>query len=229
MSETALSGALQDYLRAIYCLEREAGGVSTSLLAERLGVSQPSVTSMLKKLASRKLISYTPYLSVTLTMAGERFALEMVRHHRLIETYLQRALGFGLEALDDEADRLEHAISEKLEEKIDEVLGRPAFDPHGSPIPGRDGRVSERDLVPLASLGSGESAVVSQLTCRDPKQLRHLESIGLVPGAVVRVKVADSGSGIMRLQLDSSVDEPVGESIACCVLVSKTQVSLKKG
>jgi DtxR family Mn-dependent transcriptional regulator len=184
---------------------------------------------MMKKLASKKLISYTPYLSITLTMAGERLALEMVRHHRLIETYLQRALGFGLEALDDEADRLEHAISEKLEEKIDAVLGHPAFDPHGSPIPDRDGRVSERDLVALASLGSGEKAVVSQLTCRDPRQLRHLESIGLVPGAAVKVKVADSGSGIMRLELASRRDEPVGETIACCVLVSKTQVSPKKG
>ena len=162
-------------------------------------------------------------------MAGERLALEMVRHHRLIETYLQRALGFGLEALDDEADRLEHAISEKLEEKIDEVLGRPTFDPHGSPIPDRDGRISERNLVPLASLRSGESAVVSQLICRDPNQLRQLESIGLVPGAAVRVKVADSGSGIIRLELASSFDEPVGERIANCVLVSKTQIGPKKG
>ncbi len=157
MSEIALSGALQDYLRAIYCLEREAGGASTSLLAERLGVSQPSVTSMMKKLASRKLISYAPYLSISLTKAGERRALEMVRHHRLIETYLQRALGFGLEELHDEAEILEHALSEKLEERIDAMLGYPAFDPHGSPIPDREGHVSARSLVPLASLGRGES------------------------------------------------------------------------
>jgi len=221
MTEIALSGALQDYLRAIYCLEREAGGASTSLLAERLGVSQPSVTSMMKKLASRKLISYAPYLSISLTKAGQRRALEMVRHHRLIETYLQRALGFGLEELHDEAEILEHALSEKLEERIDAMLGYPAFDPHGSPIPDREGHVSERSLVPLASLGRGERATVGQITCRAPKQLRHLQEIGLVPGAVVRVKGSDAGSGITRIELASRPDEPIGESIARCVLVSK--------
>lgn len=222
MAAVTLSGAFQDYLRAIYCLERESGEVSTSLLAQRLGVAQPSVTSMLKKLASRKLISYTPYLSITLTMAGEKLALETVRHHRLIETYLQRALGFGLEELDEEAERLEHAMSEKLEKKIDAFLGHPAFDPHGSPIPDLDGKIRKRDLVPLASLASGERAVVSQITCRASKQLRHLESIGLIPGASVHVKEADTGNGVMRLEVDSRTDEPVGESIACCILMSRT-------
>src|SRR5271157_835116 len=156
MPEAAISGALQDYLKAIYCLEREAAGASTSLLAGRLGVSQPSVTSMVKKLAARKLITHTPYLSINLTPTGERLALETVRHHRLIETYLQRALGMGLEELHDEAERLEHAISEKLEDRIDAFLEHPAFDPHGSPIPDREGRVSQRDLVPLSQLRPGE-------------------------------------------------------------------------
>jgi len=222
-SNETLSGTLQDYLRAIYCLEKEGTGASTSLLAQRLGVSQPSVTSMVKKLASRKLISHAPYLSISLTAAGQRLALETVRHHRLIETYLQRALGLGLEELHDEAERLEHALSEKLEDRIDAFLGHPAFDPHGSPIPDRDGRVSERRLVPLASLRPTERAVVSQITCRGHKQLRHLEAIGLVPGTALRVKAADTGNGIMRLEFGAHPDEPVGESIASGVLVSRIE------
>jgi DtxR family transcriptional regulator, Mn-dependent transcriptional regulator len=220
MSMTALSGTLQDYLKAIYCLEKETGEVSASLLAGALGVSLPSVTSMMRKLAARKLISYTPYLSIALTRAGERQALEVVRHHRLLETYLQKALGFSLDTLHDEADRLEHAISEELEEKIDVFLGRPAFDPHGSPIPDCNGRVAERTLVPLTALGPGEKGTVRQITCRGSDQLRHLESIGLVPGAEVRVKTAQAGSGVLHLVLPARGDEPIGVSIASCVLVS---------
>lgn len=229
MAEATISRSLQDYLRAIYTLEKEAGEISTSLLAGRLGVSQPSVTSMLKKLAARKLISYTPYLSIALTVAGERLALEAVRHHRLIETYLQKALGYGLEELDDEAERLEHAISEKLEDRIDAFLGRPAFDPHGSPIPDRTGRIRERRLAPLASLRQGESGVVGQITCRDAGQLKYLESIGLVPGEAIRVRSSDPGSGITLLELSSGEEEPVGEAIACCVLVTRAESDSKKG
>ncbi len=219
--ETTLSGTLQDYLKAIYCLEKEAGGVSASLLARTLGVSLPSVTSMMRKLASRKLVSYTPYLSIALTRAGERQALEVVRHHRLLETYLQKALGFTLETVHGEADRLEHAMSEALEEKIDAYLGHPAFDPHGSPIPDSTGRVKQRALVALTALHAGEHAVVRQITCREPGQLRHLESIGLVPGVSVRVRPAEPGSGIVHLELSSRPEEPIGETLASCVLVSR--------
>jgi DtxR family transcriptional regulator, Mn-dependent transcriptional regulator len=222
MELTELSGSLQDYLKAIYCLEKETGEVSTTLLAETLGVSLPSVTSMVKKLASRKLVSHAPYLPIALTRAGERQALEVVRHHRLLETYLQKALGFGLETVHAEADRLEHAMSEELEEKIDAFLGHPEFDPHGSPIPDADGRVRERELVPLTSLAAGEEAVVSQITCRGPGQLHHLEAIGLVPGAAVRVNTALSGGGVLRLRLAARPDEPIGESIASSILVTRT-------
>jgi len=221
VSEVALSGTLQDYLKAIYCLEKEGGSLSPSSLADSLGVSLPSVTSMMKKLASRKLVSYTPYLSIALTRGGERQAREVVRHHRLLETYLQKALGFGLESLHAEADRLEHAMSAELEEKIDAFLGRPAFDPHGSPIPDATGRVRSRRLVPLRTLRVGEAAEVRQLISRDRGQLKHLESIGLVPGAAVRVSALDPGSGVMRVDLDGRPGEPIGESIAGCVLVSR--------
>ena len=220
---------LQDYLRAIYTLEKESGQISTSLLAERLEVSQPSVTSMLKKLAARKLISYTPYMSIALTIAGQRLALEAVRHHRLIETYLQRALGLGLDEVDGEAERLEHAISEKLEAKIDSYLGHPAFDPHGSPIPDREGRVRKRSLVPLASLHPGETAVIAQVISRDAAQLRYMESKGLLPGASVRMKDCDPGSGVMQVVLGSGAQEPVGESLSRCVLLTKERTGSPRG
>jgi DtxR family Mn-dependent transcriptional regulator len=221
MSEVELSAPTQDYLKAIYCLEKEADGVSASRLALALEVTLPSVTSMLKKLASLELVSYIPYLSIALTLSGQRQALEIVRHHRLLETYLQKALGFGLDALHAEADRLEHAISAELEEKIDAFLGRPAFDPHGSPIPDREGNVRARDLVRLVAIPVGKSAVVRQITCRGAEQLRYLEAIGLVPETEVRVRAGDEGSGILRLGLPGRDGVPLSEAIAASILVSR--------
>ena len=215
-----LSGTAQDYLKTIYCLEKETGGVTVSRLAEAMGVSLPSVTSMVKKLAVRKLLDYTPYLSVTLTRSGEKRALELVRHHRLLESYLQKALGVGLDRLHEEADRLEHAISEDLEERMDLFLGHPAFDPHGSPIPDAEGQVEERVLVAADGLELGQEAVVSQLTSRSPDQLRHLEAIGLVPGVRITLQEKDSGAGLIRLRIGARRRVPIGGSLARHVLVS---------
>jgi DtxR family Mn-dependent transcriptional regulator len=220
LDDIELSGTAQDYLKTIYCLEKESDGVTVSRLADALSVSPPSVTSMLKKLAARKLLAYTPYLSIALTRRGEKRALELVRHHRLLEAYLQKALSIGLDRLHEEADRLEHAISEDLEERIDLFLGRPAFDPHGSPIPDATGRVSERSLVSSDTLEPGQGAVVSQLTCRLPEQLKHLESIGLVPGTEIRLEGKDTGGGVVRLRIGARRNEPIGGSLARHVLVS---------
>jgi len=215
-----LSGTAQDYLKTIYCLEKETGGVTVSRLAEAMGVSLPSVTSMVKKLAVRKLLDYTPYLSVTLSRSGEKRALELVRHHRLLESYLQKALGVGLDRLHEEADRLEHAISEDLEERMDLFLGHPAFDPHGSPIPDAEGQVEERVLVAADGLELGQEAVVSQLTSRSPDQLRHLEAIGLVPGVRITLQEKDTGAGLIRLRIGARRRVPIGGSLARHVLVS---------
>lgn len=215
-----LSGAAQDYLKTIYCLEKEGDGVTVSRLAEAMHVSLPSVTSMVKKLAARKLLDYTPYLALTLTRYGEKCAMELVRHHRLLETYLQKALGVGLDRLHEEADRLEHAISEDLEERMDLYLGRPSFDPHGSPIPNAEGRVEERELVAADGLEPGQEAVVSQLTSRSPAQLRHLEAIGLVPGARITLQQKDTGAGLIRLRIGARGRVPIGGSLARHVLVT---------
>ena len=138
MAKTALTDAIQDYLREIYKLGVESGRVSVTALAKRQGVSPASASAMVKKLAALGLALHQPYRGVTLTTAGEKVALEVIRHHRLLELYLAETLGLDVEDVHDEAERLEHVISEELEAKIDSVLGYPTHDPHGDPIPDAD-------------------------------------------------------------------------------------------
>ena len=133
-----LSQTAEDYLKEIYKLQQEQGRATTSALAERVGVSPPSATAMLKKLAELKLLRHEPYRGVVLTPAGEKAAIEVIRHHRLLEQYLSETLGMPVDEVHAEADRLEHALSEELEARIDESLGFPTHDPHGDPIPGAD-------------------------------------------------------------------------------------------
>jgi DtxR family Mn-dependent transcriptional regulator len=134
----ALSDAIQDYLRAIYLLEEKGDRVAVTALAKRLHVSPASASAMVKKLAALGLADHAPYKGVTLTAAGERVALEVIRHHRLLELYLAETLGVDVDDVHDEADRLEHVLSEELEERIDRALGYPTHDPHGDPIPNRN-------------------------------------------------------------------------------------------
>src|SRR5437763_7060811 len=138
MPRPALTDAIQDYLREIYKLDAEGKRVSVTALAQRLGVSAASVSAMVKKLSALGLADHEPYHGVMLTSAGEKVALEIIRHHRLLELYLAETLGLHVDDVHDEAERLEHAISEELESKIDRALGYPTHDPHGDPIPDRD-------------------------------------------------------------------------------------------
>jgi DtxR family Mn-dependent transcriptional regulator len=138
MTTAPLSQTAEDYLKEIYKLQQEQGRATTSVLAERVGVSPPSATAMLKKLAELKLLRHERYHGVVLTTAGEKAAIEVIRHHRLLEQYLSETLGMPVEEVHAEADRLEHALSEELEARIDESLGFPTHDPHGDPIPGAD-------------------------------------------------------------------------------------------
>ena len=133
-----LSESIQHYLREIYKLDKEEGSVSVTALARRLDVSNPSASAMVKKLAALELAQHEPYRGVKLTPAGERVAVEVIRHHRLLELYLAETLGLAVDAVHDEADRLEHALSEELEARIDKALGYPTHDPHGDPIPNAD-------------------------------------------------------------------------------------------
>ncbi len=189
-----LSAAVEDYLKAIH--ELQAGDpqlrVSTSALAERLGVASASVTGMLQKLdgAEPRLVDYRRYRGVTLTEAGEKIAREVLRHHRLIETYLMEALGFSWDEVHQEADELEHVISESLEAKIAEFLGHPETDPHGDPIPDLDGELAPLEVVPLIELQVGERGAIRRVV-DDPDLLRYLDSVHL--GLDTTVEVTSRG------------------------------------
>jgi DtxR family Mn-dependent transcriptional regulator len=183
--------AVEDYLKAIYEVDEATGGApaGTAALADKLGVTRASVTGMLKKLAAGtdRLVTYTRYRGVRLTPKGRTAALEVVRHHRLLEAYLTSALGFSWDEVHAEADHLEHVISEDLEERIAAYLGHPAADPHGAPIPERDGSLPVRREVRLSDLEVGAEAAVARVSDRDPELLRYLDRLGLRPSSRLRL------------------------------------------
>ena len=175
-----LGEATEDYLKAIWKL-REEGRVTTSALALELDVSPASVTGMLKKLASLRLIEHEPYRGATLTKAGERVALEVIRHHRLLELYLQEALGVPWDEVHAEADRLEHHLSDDVEARIDEALGFPTHDPHGDPIPSVELVLAPDDVRALTDVDEGARAVIRRVPDDDPAVLRYLGDLGISP------------------------------------------------
>ncbi len=182
-----LSGAVQDYLKTIYTLQEQGGAVSTSALAEAMGVAAASATGMVKKLAGLKLARHSPYQGVILSKAGEKMALEVIRHHRLLELYLAEALGYSWDKVHEEAERLEHVISEEFEEKIFEALGRPTRDPHGDPIPTKDGTLVAGSHERLSDMEPGATGVIRRVSDRNAEMLRYLALRGLVPDAAVEV------------------------------------------
>ena len=180
--------AIQDYAKAIYALQRRSdGAISTSALADRLGVSPASVTAMLKRMAEAGLVEHEPYRGVHLTEAGERVALEVIRHHRLLESYLADALGMPWDRIHAEAEVLEHYISEELEERIAAALGDPEVDPHGDPIPSRDLEIANEPGRALGELEPGEGGTFSRVSDSNPEMLRYLAERGIRPGARVEV------------------------------------------
>lgn len=182
-----LSEAVEDYLKAIYKLEEAGRPVTTSALAEAMDVAAASATGMVKKLAGLRLLRHNPYQGVTLTRAGRKVALEVIRHHRLVELYLAEALGYTWDKVHEEAERLEHVISEEFEEKIFEALGRPTRDPHGEPIPDKDGRLAAGIQARLSDMEPGESGVIRQVSDSTAEMLRYLGTRGLVPDTAFEV------------------------------------------
>jgi DtxR family Mn-dependent transcriptional regulator len=176
------SEAVEDYLTAIWRLGGD-GAVTTSTLARSLEVSAPSATEMLKRLSHQRLVRYQPYQGVALTASGRRIAVRVIRAHRLIELFLAKVLHLPVERVHAEAHRWEHVISEEALERIALSLGDPRTDVHGHPIPAADGSVAETDDLPLSALPAGATAEVSQLSDHDPELLRHLDALGLRPGA----------------------------------------------
>ena len=186
-----MSPAVQDYAKAIYALQGRAGGaaVSTNDLAERMDVTAASVSGMVRKLDDLGLATHEPYRGVELTPAGEKVALEVLRHHRLLETYLAESLDVPWDRVHDEAEVLEHVLSEDLEELIARKLGDPLRDPHGDPIPTRDGHVDETPTASLQELQPGDAGVFVRVSDSDPEMLRYLGERGIAPGD--RLEVLD--------------------------------------
>ena len=196
-----LTDATQDYVKEIYKLRLEGKRATTSAIAERMSVRPPSVTAMLKRLSALGLAEHAPYRGVELTPAGERVALEVIRHHRLLELYLAQALGLSLDEVHSEADRLEHALSEELEAKIDLALGYPTHDPHGDPIPDAELRLDRKRLRTLASLEPGDEATIRRVPDGDDELLRYLTKLALVPGKKVRLRAAEPFGGPLTVRV----------------------------
>jgi DtxR family Mn-dependent transcriptional regulator len=184
-----ITQSIQDYLKHVYELNENGISASTTELAARLNVAPASVTGMLQRLASSTpaLVLYKKHQGVTLTAAGRKAALEVIRHHRLLETWLVQTLGYSWDEVHEEAERLEHVISENLESRIAAALGHPTRDPHGELIPSEDLTMPADDSAPLSSLRPNQSATIQRVDAQDPNLLRHLESLGLVPGVQIEV------------------------------------------
>src|SRR5438552_5680667 len=196
-----LTDAMQDYLKEIHKLRMEGRKATTSAIAESMAVRPPSVTAMLKRLTALGLAKHAPYQGVELTPSGERVALEVIRHHRLLEQYLAQALGLSLDEVHSEADRLEHAISEELEARIDRSLGYPTHDPHGDPIPDADLRIDPERLRSLASLEPGDEATIRRVPDDDDELLRYLAELALVPGKKVTLRRAEPFGGPLTVRV----------------------------
>jgi DtxR family transcriptional regulator, Mn-dependent transcriptional regulator len=224
-SSAPASEAVEDYAKAIYALQRQEGGpVSTSALAERLDVAPSSVTAMLKHLDELRLVRYEPYHGVTLTTAGERVALEVIRHHRLLEAFLADALEMPWDRVHDEAEVLEHYISEELERRIAEKLGNPSLDPHGDPIPTPELALEADRTTGLDRLASGDVATFSRVSDSDPEMLRHLADRGIRPGARVRVTEVQPFGGPVLVEVEGR-EHALGGSLAKKMRVERAQAS----
>ena len=186
-SSRALTRSKQDYLKAFYALGPEGEVIATSRLARRLAVSPPSVTHMLGELARERLVSHTPRAGARLTAKGRRVAVEMVRRHRILETFLVRVLGLDWSEVHEDAEILEHHISDRVLEAMDRVIGHPSEDPHGHVIPDREGRMRRRALAPLSSLAAGARATVREIRDDDRARMSRWKQAGLIPGAEIRV------------------------------------------
>lgn len=196
-----LSRSRQDYLKALYALDQDGATVPTSRLASRLGVSAPSVTNMLARLAGERLVRHAPRAGARLTPRGRREALAIVRRHRILETFLVRVLGLDWADVHADAEILEHAISPRVLEAIDRLIGHPHEDPHGHPIPDRHGRVRRRALTPLAALARGERATVREIRDADGAHMAQWKSHGLVPGARVRMRDVHPVADVLELEV----------------------------
>ncbi len=213
----------ENYAKALYELQgREPEGVGTTAVAQRLGVTPASASGMLRRLADEGVVEYAPYRGARLTPEGERIALEVIRHHRLIELFLAEVLGMPWDRVHEEAEVLEHHISEELEELIAAKLGEPALDPHGDPIPDRDLAVIADDSVPLTELEQGEEGTFTRVSDSDASMLRYLAERSIQPGARLTVKGREPFGGPVMVEIDGRT-HPLGPELAASIRITRTR------
>jgi DtxR family transcriptional regulator, Mn-dependent transcriptional regulator len=226
------TGSVEDYLKAIYELECRGQGATatTSDIAHRLNIAPASVTGMVRRLSEQHLLEYERYRGVRLTKAGQQVALRTIRHHRVIETFLTRVLGYRWDEVHGEAERLEHAASDTLIDRMAAALKEPRFDPHGAPIPTREGTLHEPRYASISELAPGERARVVRVSGEDPARLRYLAELGLVPGALVLVGDRAPFDGPITVRVGSgprAVDHTIGPSLGHGILVDPIPLKSK--
>ncbi len=218
MAKRTLTGQAEDYLKAIYELEQRGAAAATTDIAARLGIAPASVTGMVQRLVRLGLVRSARYKGARLTEAGRSAALQLIRRHRIIESYLVERLGFGWDDVHEEAERLEHAASDELIERMAEAIGNPTADPHGAPIPTAAGEVDETRLESIDDLAAGRTVTVVRMSDRDPEFLRYLDAMGIRPGATVRVTARAPFGGPLTLEVEGSA-HTVGTAAASRVFI----------
>ena len=223
VSTSDLSSSAQDYLKAIWSLQEWSDSpVTASVIAGRVGLKLSSVSDAVRRLTEQGLLEHAPYGSVELTAAGRAHAVAMVRRHRLIETFLVRTLGYGWDQVHDEAERLEHAVSDLMIDRIDELLGHPTRDPHGDPIPSADGTAHRPDAVPLAGAAPGASVRVERISDSDAELLQYFAEQGVVMDAELDVMPGDPYSGAVVVRVAGRANSiTLGTAAASSVWVSR--------
>lgn len=214
-----VTAPVEDYLKVIFELESAAGIAGTNEIAAELGFAPASVSGMVRRLAEQGLITHERYRGVKLTKSGRRAALRTIRRHRVIEAYLTTALGYPWDRVHDEAERLEHAASDELIDRMAAAIGEPATDPHGAPIPTRDGTLADPPLVALADVDVGSRVTIERVGDRDAEQLRYLAEVGITPGRVVQVLARAPFDGPIDLRVGKTT-RSIGPALAKQILVS---------
>jgi DtxR family Mn-dependent transcriptional regulator len=222
-----LTGPVEDYLKVIFELEASGGTAGTNEIASALGIAAPSVSGMIRRLADQGLIAYERYRGARLTTQGRTAALRTIRRHRVIEAYLTTALGYPWDRVHDEAERLEHAASEELIDRMAAAIGEPATDPHGAPIPTREGTLDEPELSTLAEIEPGARARVQSVDDRDPARLRYLAELGILPGVTVDVVAREPFDGLITVRVGEQ-DHAIGPSLAQKILVGAARRPSKR-
>jgi DtxR family Mn-dependent transcriptional regulator len=211
--------AVEDYLKTVYKLSQSSDRVTPSAVAEAQEVSLAAVTKMVKRLKELKLVTYERAAGIRLTAGGTKVALEIIRHHRLLEVYLTEALGYTWDQVDGEAEVLEHVISEEFEDKIDKMLGHPTHDPHGDPIPTKDGKIDSTMHPPLVEMEPGQRGRVARVSDSDPAMLRYLGELGIYPAVAVELLEREPFGGPFHVKVDGR-EHRIGEELARNVFVS---------